>query len=69
MYRQYEDASILKCRLKETKKKYSEVCEKARNENRFVELLDQMFVLHSQIEDLKERINFAVQDYEHDSFY
>lgn len=57
MYRQYENPNILKERLENSKREYNLALEN----NADVETL---ISLHDDIEDLKQRLNFAYQDME-----
>lgn len=63
MYRQYEDPWMLEDRLEDAKRRL-EIAEDEDpdNDDRIIDLLE-------EIEELKERINFAWQDQEYDENY
>ena len=57
MYRQYENPSELEKMLENLKKEYNNAIKTNADEEALIDL-------HFEIDDLKERINFAYQDQE-----
>lgn len=57
MYRQYENPSELEKMLENLKKEYNNAIKTNADEETLIDL-------HFEIDDLKERINFAYQDQE-----
>ena len=66
MYRQYENVNDLKEQLEHAKNAYLEVYQQALHEGMFSPLWESLSDVHGEIEDLEERINFAIQDMEYD---
>ena len=63
MYRQYEDPWKLEDRLEKAEKELERVKEED------PENIDRIIDLANEVESLKERVNFAWQDQEHDDNY
>lgn len=66
MYRQYEDPRTLEEELKELKAAYEEEYLKAQQEGETSGRWDALTDISQEIEELKQRINFAWQDEEYD---
>lgn len=60
MYRQYEDPEKLKIKLEEKKRDFIHLGQVINN------MTDRLQVIHDEIEDLEQRLNFAYQDQEYD---
>ncbi len=60
MYRQYEDPEKLKVKLEEKKLDFIHLGQVINN------MTDRLQVIHDEIEDLEQRLNFAYQDQEYD---
>lgn len=65
MYRQYENPHTLEHLLKEAEQQYLEELDASNEGDNVERLVD----LANEINDLKERINFAWQDIEYDEMY
>ena len=60
MYRQYEDPKKLKVKLEEKKRDFIHLGQVINS------MTDRLQVIHDEIEDLEQRLNFAYQDQEYD---
>ena len=69
MYRQYENPHTLEEMLAEVQKEYDHYAAIVREKGTECDEADTLIGLHEEVEELKERINFAWQDDEYDSYY